>query len=287
MTHRIAQCRPLFAVVLLVRHYFRQRLAHDAAALTYYLLFAIFPLLIFLTNLVGIFALDVVGILRNLTGVIPRDVLELLVQYVGYISSISNNTLLAFSLVFSVWFPMRAASALLYSVRRIYHLPRPKKPLRFQFRVFFFTVFFIFTVLLSLLLSAVGETVLDFLFSHLPRVIFSDALVELWSRLRFVLLAALAFATMTVLFGMALERPRFRSIWPGVLLGMCGWVVVSLLFSLYVENAGRYSLIYGSIGAIIVLLLWLYLAASMMLIGAEFNYILDELRKDPSGGNLV
>ena len=68
---------------------------------------------------------------------------------------------------------------------------------------------------------------------------------------------------------------------------MCGWVVVSLLFSLYVENAGRYSLIYGSIGAIIVLLLWLYLAASMMLIGAEFNYILDELRKDPSGGNLV
>lgn len=287
MTHRIAQCRLLFAVVLLVRHYFRQRLAHDAAALTYYLLFAIFPLLIFLTNLVGIFALDVVGILRNLTGVIPRDVLELLVQYVGYISSISNNTLLAFSLVFSVWFPMRSASALLYSVRRIYHLPRPKKPLRFQFRVFFFTVFFIFTVLLSLLLSAVGETVLDFLFSHLPRVIFSDALVELWSRLRFVLLAALAFATMTVLFGMALERPRFRSIWPGVLLSMCGWVVVSLLFSLYVENAGRYSLIYGSIGAIIVLLLWLYLAASMMLIGAEFNYILDELRKDPSGGNLV
>lgn len=56
------------------------------------------------------------------------------------------------------------------------------------------------------------------------------------------------------------------------------WMVLSLLFSYYVENSARYSVIYGSIGAIIVLLLWLYLTATMMIMGAEFNGVLMELR---------
>lgn len=284
MKNFIARSPVLLAAAVLIRRYFRLRLAHDAAALTYYLLFSLFPLLIFLSNLVGIFAVDVVGILYHLAGVIPRDVLELLVQYVEYISGVSSSTLLTFSLVFSLWFPMRAAGALLYSVRRIYGLPRPKNPLRYQLKVFFFTVFFILTLLLSLLLSAVGDTVLGFLFARLP---VSTFLLTLWSRLRFVLLALLAFLIMTILYGMALERPTFRAIWPGVLLSMGGWLLLSLLFSLYVENAGRYSLIYGSIGAIIVLLLWLYLTASVMLVGAEFNHILDQMRQDPTGGNLL
>ena len=54
--------------------------------------------------------------------------------------------------------------------------------------------------------------------------------------------------------------------------------VLSLLFSLYVENAANYSVIYGSIGAIIVLLLWLYLSATMMIMGAEFNSVLMEMK---------
>ena len=57
------------------------------------------------------------------------------------------------------------------------------------------------------------------------------------------------------------------------------WLALSLLFSLYVESAARYNVIYGSIGAIIVLLLWLYLASVMLIMGAEFNSVLLELKE--------
>ena len=63
-----------------------------------------------------------------------------------------------------------------------------------------------------------------------------------------------------------------------MLFSLTAWMVLSLLFSLYVENAANYSVIYGSIGAIIVLLLWLYLSATMMIMGAEFNSVLMEMK---------
>ena len=103
-----------------MRRYFDHRVARDSAALTYYLLFAMFPLLIFLSNLVGFFAVDIEGFLRQLGTIIPAEVLDLLIQYLRYVSRVSSRTLMTFSLIFSIWFPMRAANALLLSVRKAY-----------------------------------------------------------------------------------------------------------------------------------------------------------------------
>ena len=81
------------------------------------------------------------------------------------------------------------------------------------------------------------------------------------------------------LYSLAQERKSINRIWPGVIVSLVMWIALSVLFSLYVETAARYSVIYGSIGAIIVLLLWLYLAAVMLIMGAEFNSVLLELQK--------
>ena len=68
-------------------------------------------------------------------------------------------------------------------------------------------------------------------------------------------------------------------IWPGVIFSMAMWLALSYLFSFYVENIARYSVIYGTLGAVIVLLLWLYLASMMLIMGAEFNSVLMTLRR--------
>ena len=265
--------------VMLVRRYFDHRVGRDSAALTYYLLFAIFPLLIFASNLVGIFAVDIEGFLRELEPFIPKEVLELIVQYLDYISYASSRTLLTFSLVFSVWFPMRAASALLGSVRKAYSMDRPKRALLYQGKVFLYTICLFLMIFLSLVLVTVGHRVLDFCadFFHFDAVL-TDGFIELWSTLRFVLLGMIIFVALAVLYALAQETRSVHYIWPGVLLSLVAWMVLSLLFSYYVENSARYSVIYGSIGAIIVLLLWLYLTATMMIMGAEFNGVLMELR---------
>lgn len=68
-------------------------------------------------------------------------------------------------------------------------------------------------------------------------------------------------------------------IWPGAVFSLVMWLVLSFLFSYYVENIARYSVIYGTLGAVIVLLLWLYLASVMLIMGAEFNSVLMVLCK--------
>lgn len=269
--HRFAK-----GVTLLLRRYYDHHVARDSAALTYYLLFALFPLLIFLNNLVGLLAFDIEGLLRQLSRVVPRDVLDLVEQYLVYISRVSSRTLLWFSLVFTIYFPYRAANALFLSVRKAYGAPLPSRFLRHQLRVLLYTLLLIVALVLSILVSIVGSRAIDFLSSY---IYLSETLIRLWTSLRFVLLGAVLFAMIALLHALALdERGMRRRILPGVVGSLLVWIGLSLLFSLYVERAARYSMIYGSIGGVIVVLLWLYLTACTLIMGAEFNSVLLILR---------
>ena len=265
--HRFAR-----GAALLMRRYFDDHVARDSAALTYYLLFALFPLLIFLNNLVGLLSFDFEGLLAELSAVIPRDVVDLLGQYLGYISRVSSRTLLWFSLVFTIYFPYRAVNALFMSVRKAYGAGVPAQFLRYQLRALLYTVLFIVAIPLSILASTIGHRVLDFVADY---IYLSDHVIDLWSWLRFVILGAVLFAMIALLYVLALDAHSVkRGILPGVFASLIAWVALSMLFSLYVERAARYSVIYGSIGTIIVLLLWLYLSATMLIMGAEFYSVL-------------
>ena len=277
MSEYLEKHRVLNGIALLIRRYFDHHVARDSAALTYYLLFALFPLLIFLNNLVGLLSFDIAGLLSELSTVIPRDVVDLLGQYLGYVSRVSSKTLLWFSLVFTIYFPYRAVNALFLSVRKAYDAGVPAQALRQQLRVLLYTVLFIVAIPLSILASTIGRRVLDFISDY---IYLSDRVIDLWSWLRFVILGAVLFAMIALLYVLALDaRSVRRGILPGVLASLVAWVALSMLFSLYVEHAANYSVIYGSIGTIIVLLLWLYLSATMLIMGAEFNSVLLNTRK--------
>lgn len=261
----------------LARRYFDHHVARDSAALTYYLLFTLFPLLIFLNNLVALWAFDLEGLLREASAVIPRDIVELLRQYLSYVSRTPNHALMWFSLIFTIYFPYRAANALFWSVRKAYGAGAPNRFLRYQFRVLFYTILLIVTIFLSIAVSAVGRRALEFVADY---VYLSSSVISLWARLRFVLLGGVLFAMIALLYALALDERGFtRGIWPGVLASLAAWVGLSMLFSLYVEHAVSYSIIYGSIGTIIVLLLWLYLSATTLIMGAEFNRALLDTRE--------
>lgn len=270
--HRAAKC-----TALLVRRYFDHHVARDSAALSYYLLFALFPLLIFLNNLVAIWAFDLDGLLTEFATVIPRDVVNVAHQYLTYVSRVSSGPLMWFGLVFTIYFPYRAVNALFRSVRKAYDAGEPKRYLRQQLRGLLYTVLLIVTIVLTIAVSAVGRHALEFFARYIH---LSDTAIALWPYLRFVALGALLFGMIALLYALALDERHFkRGIWPGVLVSLTAWVGLSMLFSLYVEHAASYSVIYGSIGAIIVLILWLYLSAAVLIMGAEFNSVLLDTRK--------
>ena len=203
LLERVMHNRFFRGTALFVRRYFDHRVARDSAALTYYLLFAMFPLLIFLSNLVGFFAVDIEGFLRQLGTIIPAEVLDLLIQYLRYVSRVSSRTLMTFSLIFSIWFPMRAANALLLSVRKAYGMGRPTQFLRHQAKVFLYTICLILTILLSLVLVTVGRSVLNLCADYFHfSAILTDGFIELWSTLRFVFLGCIVFLALAVLYGL-------------------------------------------------------------------------------------
>ena len=74
-------------------------------------------------------------------------------------------------------------------------------------------------------------------------------------------------------------RRPWRELWPGTLAALAVWLALSWLYTLYVENIADYSVLYGSIGAVIVLLIWLNMSAVVFLMGAELNGVLMGLRK--------
>ncbi len=268
---------------LLVHNFFEHDVGKNAAALAYYLLFALFPLLIFLSNVLGLLELDITSIIQVLQRILPRDIVVLVETYLEYVSSTSSSTLLWFALIFSIWFPMRAAKGLMDDVRLAYHLDKPAEPIRYTVRQLAYTIVLLFVIGLTLLLSALGKQVLIYMNYLIPErtMQISNYFIEIWQYLRFVPVGLLMYAALGTLYAASLDkRQNIKAILPGIIAALTSWMIVSIAFSFYVENFANYTIIYGTLGAMIVLLMWLYMTAVILILGAELNAAILEVRSE-------
>lgn len=267
----------------LVTRFFDHNVGKNAAALAYYLLFALFPLLIFISNLLGLLDLNVHAIIQTLQRFLPRDIVELVGTYLDYVSHTSSKTLFGFALVFSVWFPMRAVKGLMDDVRMAYHLGQPKHPISYIIRQLAYTFLFLVVIVLTVLLTVTGENVLTYIMKLFlgNTISISNFLLGLWQYLRFVLVGLLMFAALGGLYAISTEeRQPVRSILPGITASLFVWLAVSVGFSFYTENFANYSVIYGTLGAFMILLIWLYMTSFILILGAELNAALKNVREE-------
>lgn len=272
----LAESWPGRFLIHILRRYFNHDVGRQGAALAYYLLFALFPFLIFFSSLLGLLDLDISGIIRTMTPLLPAGVLELLETYLSYVSVTSNAAMLWFGLVFSVYFPMRATDCLMRAVRRAYQLPRPKRQLRYSAKVLCYTLLLLLTIAVTLVLTTVGQRALGFLSGIIT---LSDHFIQLWDDLRFVVLGVVVFAAVGLLYAMAQDtRQPGWAVLPGALFSLAAWMALSAAYSFYVEHFANYSVIYGALGTVIVLLIWLYLTAVLLIMGAELNDTLLAMR---------
>ena len=246
-------------VYLLIQRYFRHNVGVQSAALAFYLLFMLFPFLIFISALLGLLDLNVTAILLSLGEFLPRDVVDILRAYLLHVSQNPSPKLMVFGLFFSIWFPMRATNALMVSVRTAYHLGPPKRALVHRLKTLLYTVVLISTIALTLALMTVGDRLLGYAVGNFRLPLF---LAELWARMRFPAAAVVGYFALAAL---------------------AAWMGVSWLYAVYVDNFANYSLLYGSIGTVVVLMIWLYMSANVLILGAELNGALLALRKEREG----
>ena len=266
---------------LTIKGFLNKEVGRRSAGLTYYLVFAIFPFIISIISILGILKLPMISLEGDLAAFLPADVITLLNITLVHMTAYSNGAILTFGLAFALWFPFRAVKNMTTEVADIYGEEKQKVKGHLA-RVFFLYILILVFIPIVFILLIIGEGVLDFMFQYLPVLPLTEEIILLWDKLRFLPMAlGLILLTSAVYALSPAKRPGWRYVLPGALLSTAAWMCYSLFFAHYVNNMGNYSVIYGSIGAIIVFLIWLNWSLTALLTGAVFNQALREAKKDP------
>ncbi len=262
-------------LILTIKGFLGKEVGKRAAGLTYYLVFAIFPFIISIISLLGFLNLPMISFEGDAAAFLPADIITLLNMTIAHMTETSNGAILTFGLAFALWFPFRAVKNLTNEVADIYS---DEKPVGHMKRVIFLYLIILVFLPVMMFLLIIGEGVLDFVAQFLP---ITREFISIWSKARFAPMAlALMALTSAVYYFSPNEPPAWKHILPGALLSTAAWMAYSLFFSYYVNNMGNYSVIYGSIGAIIAFLIWLNWSLTALLVGAVFNQSLRQAQAD-------
>jgi membrane protein len=271
-----------------LRRVYRKVLDDDcpglAGQLAYFTLFSMFPFLLFLVALAGLVIDDPATLLKTLTermqGFLPGDAVGLLEGYIDLTLRNADPSVLVFAVLATFWSGWAAADAIVKAVNRAYEL-QETRPWWKLWGISVLMVLGFVLVVVSLALVVFGPEVGGYFQSLIG---LPETLLALWDVLRWAgafLAVSLAHALLYYVAPNA-EVP-FKWITPGGFAATVLILVASVGLNVWVANLGRYDQVYGQVGAIMVLMLWLYVTGLMVLVGAEVNAVLvrtAEERKD-------
>jgi membrane protein len=254
------------------------KLPEQAVVMTYYLLLALFPFLIFVLGIFSYTSLTIEYVSEVLATILPMETVELILGTVEEVLNNSNSTLFSFAIIGAIWSMKMGASSLINGVNRAYGV-RENRNFIIKGLIDIFVIISIpLFAFISFLLIGMGRLIIDQfdIWFDLPMDLLSTL-----STLRYLVPALMLLVYFTLFYRFVPNlRLSFRRIFVGALFTTFGWIGTSMLFSLYINNIANYTLIYGSLGSIVALLLWINLTSMIILIGAEINFLVDDNNKE-------
>lgn len=266
-------------IVEVYRRIFEDEIFGHAAQLAYYWLFALFPLLIFLTALLAYlpFPLFFERFFDYLQTVLPPDAYSLVRNTFNQITSQPRGGLLSFGILVSVWASANGMEAIITALNTAYDVKQRRAWWRERLLALGLTLGLALFVITALGLLFFGETIGERLMQHFG---YGDTFKAVWNFARWVGIIGFILLALELLYFTAPNlRQRWRETTPGALFALVGWLLVSFGFKFYVVRFGNYNATYGTLGGVMVLMLWLYLTGVAILIGGELNSVLTQLKR--------
>ncbi|HWI40928.1 MAG TPA: YihY/virulence factor BrkB family protein [Verrucomicrobiae bacterium] len=269
------------ALLLVARRVLERCLADDvagyAAQVAYSFLFALFPFLLFLVTLLAFMPVqNLMGIIMEfLRRLLPREVAGMVEENVRTLVMEQKGGLLSLGAALALWSSSSGVATLARGLNRAYRVTGGSA-LLLQVRGLAIVVGFSLLSLFSTLLLMFGPRVGRWIAS---RTVGDAIFTRIWNLAMWpaILLSALAAVAIVYAFGPDLPYSSLVVL-PGAALAVALWIPASLGFSWYAARFGEYEKTYGSIGAVIILLTWLYISSLVLLVGGELNAVLRELR---------
>lgn len=249
----------------------KDEITDRAAALGYYFLFALFPALLFLTSLLGM--LPLTGLMERLIAyadrALPGDAGRIVGQTLAEIQAGARGGLLSFGVLAALWAGSNGMASVMTALNAAYGVDdaRPwwKRRLLSIVLTFGFALFIVAALVLVVFGPRIAETVADTLG-------FGSLFALAWKILNLpVVVFFVLLGIALVYYFAAAVRQHWRWVTPGSVVGLVLWLGMSYGLRFYVANFADYGATYGSIGGVILLMLWLYLSGLILLVGAEIN----------------
>ena len=269
---------PISTVVKRTFHSFlADNLLGRAAELGFYFLFALFPTLVSASSMLGLAARSASHIyytlLAYLSVVIPPSAMGIVLDTFNQTTAASSRGKITFGLAAAIWSASVGFSAIQDTLNVVYKVPETRPYWKARSSAILVTI--ILSVLVTLLLSAMlGGDVLgkfaEHRFYHRYLAVAAMILVRFVGWLLATLLLAFIFSVI-YFFAPDVKSSRWHWLSPGAAIGILAWLLASFGLRLYLHFFNNYSVTYGSLGAVIILLTWFYISGLMLLLGAEVN----------------
>jgi membrane protein len=245
-----------------------------AAELSYYFLLALFPFLIFLTSIIGVVLGSGTGtrhaLFNYLARIMPPSAFQLIDNTMYEVSESSGGGKISFGILAALWAASNGLSAITESLNTAYDVKESRPWWKQRLTAIGLTIALSILIIGALILVVAGGHIAEWLAAHygLGPVFPTGWKIIQWP----VVLACMTFAFALIYY----LAPDFREqewqwLTPGAVIGVALWLLVSLGFRVYLHYFNSYNATYGSLGAVIILMLWLYFTGAAVLIGGEVN----------------
>lgn len=239
------------------------------AEFAYHMLLSLFPFLLFLAAVATYTPLSQEDALREISAVVPAAALEVVHRTLSEIADGNRVNVLSLSMLVTIWLASNGFAAVARGLNKAYDI----RETRGFVRVRLLSLLFVALIAAGILLEAVAVVFGNVLLCRLSDALcWSQAWVKLLHALRFALPLALLIAVFSLLYTIIPNRRlTLRQALPGAVFASVAWALSSLAFSFYVDRFANYARLYGSLGGVVILLVWLYLTSVVLLIGSELN----------------
>ncbi|QAT41278.1 YihY/virulence factor BrkB family protein [Clostridium sp. JN-9] len=243
-----------------------------ASQLSYSLLLAFFPFLIFLLTLAGFSPISGSDVLSVLKDILPINAFALIQNTIIEVFDTKNTNLLSLSLIITIWTASSGFNAVIKGLNKAYDENEKRSYFRVQLVAVLCTIALTFIIILTVILLVFGETIWT---AGIKWLGFSTELKYLWDLIRYIIIMlSMVFIFAALYHFTPSRRLNWKDIMPGALFSTAGWLIASFGFAFYVNHFGNYSMLYGSIGAVIILLTWLFITSIIIILGGEINAVL-------------
>ncbi len=252
-------------------HLFKDHIFESSATLSYYFLFSIFPLAIFVSAAFATLHLSP-ETMSAMNNIIPEPILAILSSYLREISLGNPPTLMITGVVLTLYSMGKAIQTMKRKLRNFYGYSSKAASFKDGIISFVFVLLIQVSFYATLILIVAGNYILSWVLDFAPQL--AELLPSIHLFRIFVVTAYLFFVLLGLYWILPGIQQKRRDVLPGTLLALSGWVLMSWIFSFYIDRTSDYATLYGSLGTIIALLTWLFLINFILLLGGSLNSFL-------------